>query len=89
MILELQEIDGNLVRQMRGLQATSTENESSATKIEEQEKSNTTSYQVKLHLHQGRFIRIDPNFVFPKQCSLRDVFFRYHVKYSSAKITRF
>ena len=47
-------IGGNLVRQMRGLQATTTENESSATEIEEQ--SNTTSYQVKLHLHQGRFI---------------------------------
>ena len=41
---------------MRGLQATSIENESSATEIEEQEQSNTASYQVKLHLHQGRFI---------------------------------
>ena len=48
-IAELQEIGGNWVRQMKGLQATTTENESSATKIEEQEQSNTTSYQVKLH----------------------------------------
>ena len=60
---------------MRGLQASNTENESRTTEIEEQQQSNTTSYQVKLHLHQGRFIRKDPNFVFPKQCSLRDNFF--------------
>ena len=65
---------------MRGLQATTTENESSATEIEEQPQSNTTSYQVKLYLHKGRLIRIDPNFVFPKWNSLRDIFFQYHIK---------
>ena len=61
---------------MRGLQATTTKNESSATEIEEQEQNNTTSNQIKLHLHQGRFIRIDHNFVFPK----RLYYFRNHVK---------
>ena len=66
--------------QMRGLQTTTTENESSATKIEEQEQNNTISYQVKLYLNQGRFMIIDPNFVFSKLCSLREIFFQYHVK---------
>ena len=35
--------------------------------------------QIDLHYHNGQFIRIDPTFVFPKQCSLRDIFFRYHL----------
>ena len=58
-IAELQEIGGNLVRQMRGLQATTTENESRATDIEEQELSNTTGYQVKLVTFTSREIYQD------------------------------
>ena len=36
--------------------------------------------RVTLHVHNGRFIRIRPDFVFPKSCALRDIFFRFHVK---------
>ena len=39
----------------------------------------TTTMQISLHLHEGEYIRIHPDFIFPKNCSLRDMFFRYHL----------
>ena len=36
--------------------------------------------RVNLHYHNGRYIRIPPSFIFPTKCSLRDIFFRYHLK---------
>ena len=46
---------------------------------EDQEQGQDPRYSVNLHYHNGRFIRIDPDFIFPKQCSLRDLFFRYYI----------
>ena len=36
--------------------------------------------RVTLHVHNRRFMRIRPYFVFQKSCTLRDIFFRFHVK---------
>ena len=46
---------------------------------EDQEQGQDPRYSVNLHYHNGRFIRIDPDFIFPKQCSLCDLFFRYYI----------
>ena len=42
---------------------------------ERQDQEQDPRYNVNLHYHDGRFIRIDPEFIFPKQCSLRDILF--------------
>lgn len=31
-------------------------------------------------MHKGRFIKVPPSFVFPKKCSLQDIFVRFHTK---------
>merc|ERR1712127_369758 len=37
------------------------------------------THNIQLHYHNGSFIRIDPGFIFPKKCSLRDIFFRFYL----------
>jgi len=36
--------------------------------------------QIILHLHEGEYIRIHSDFIFSKKCSLRDIFFCFHLK---------
>jgi len=40
----------------------------------------TSTMLINLHLHEGEYIHIHPDFIFPKNCSLRDIVFRFHLK---------
>ena len=42
---------------------------------QDQDQEHGLRYIVNLHYHNCRFIRIDPDLIFPKQCSLRYLFF--------------
>jgi len=47
---------------------------------EDEKKTKSSTIQINLHLHEGEYIHIHPDFIFPKKCSLRDMFFRHHLK---------
>ena len=70
-IRELRNVGGSLMDQMRDLQINERQ--------QEQQEQIQNLHTVRLYYHEGRFIQIPPDFVFPTKCSLRDVFLRYHL----------
>ena len=71
MIAELRNVGGGLIQQLQGLRI----NEG----VEQVQQEQGGNHTVRLYHHEGRFIRIPPDFEFPKKCSLRDIFFRFHL----------
>ena len=72
-IQELRNVGGGLIQQLQGL---SINEEETQQQVDQQDHNGQT---VRLYYHQGIFIRIPPDFVFPTKCSLRDVFLRFHL----------
>ena len=70
MITELRNVGGGLIQQLQGLGI----NEA----LQEQQQQ-VDNHTVRLYYHEGRFIRIPPDFEFPKKCSLRYIFFHFHL----------
>ena len=70
---ELRSVGGGLIQQLQGLRINDGEAQQ---QVEQQDRNGQT---VRLYYHQGIFIRIPPDFVFPTKCSLRDVFLRFHL----------
>ena len=75
MITELRNVGGGLIQQLQGLRI----NEAAAAAAPQDQQCRAENHTVRLYYHEGRFIRITPDFEFPKKCSLRDIFFRFHL----------
>ena len=73
-IQELRDVGGGLIEQLQELQINDQQQEQPIEGLAAGQ-----GQSVRLYYHQGRYIRIPPNFVFPTKCSLRDIFFYYHL----------
>ena len=61
-----------MIEEMRNMNLTAQQNNIATTQEDR-------IRNISLHYHQGRYIRIPPDFVFPTKCSLKDIFLRFHV----------
>ena len=69
-IRELCDVGGGLIEQLQGLQINNQQQEQ-----QREQQAAGQGEMVRLYYHhQGRYIQIPPNFIFPTKCSLRDIF---------------
>ena len=69
-IQELHDISGALIEQLQGLHINKHQQKQPIEGLAAGQ-----GELVRLYYHQGRYIQIPPNFVFPTKCSLQDIFF--------------
>ena len=78
-VAELQTVGDNLISRMQNMQVQDPTHDDNESDVGSEASRVRDTHNIQLHYHNGSFIRIDPGFIFPKKCSLRDIFFRFYL----------